>query len=83
MLRIIDTITDKYLSHSRGLHNTIVEAFFLTPFEKTVIPPELHLPALFFKKILKNLLTLVCFNRKVLFLNLCVDVIGLYVLIKI
>lgn len=79
----MDTITDKYLSHNKGLHNVIVEAFFLIPFEKIVIPPELPLPALFFKKILKNLLTLVCFSRKILFLNLCVDVIGLYVLIKI
>jgi hypothetical protein len=47
-----------------------VEAFFLTPFEKIVITPELLRPALFFKKILKNLLTLVCFNRKIFFLNL-------------
>lgn len=57
--------------------------FFLTPLENTVIQPVLFLPALFFKKILKNLFTLKNLNKNGVFLNLCDGVIGLFILVKI
>ena len=80
---IMETTTDKYLSHKNGLNSGIVVVVFLTPFEKTVIRPELFLPDLFFKKVLKILLILINLIKNILFLNLCVDDVGLCTLIKI
>ena len=57
--------------------------FFFNPLEKTVIQPKLFLPALFFRKILKNLFGLKNFNKNVDFLNLCVGVVGLWIFVKI
>jgi hypothetical protein len=83
LLRIIDTTTDKYLSHKNGLNTETMELLVRTPLEKTVILPELFRPELFLTKILKNLFILGYLIRKLLFLNLCVEVVGLYVVIKI
>jgi hypothetical protein len=83
LLRIIETTTDKYLSHVKGLNAEVIQFEVLEPFEKTVTLPELFRPELFLTKILKNLLILGYLIKKLLFLNLCVEVVGLYVLIKI
>ena len=79
----IATITDKYLSQTNGLIIGTVLIFFFIPLDKIVIRPELFLPALFFKKILKNFFFFRKFIKKLLFLNLWVDVVGLWVLVKI
>lgn len=65
-----------------GLIIGTICVFFTTPFDKIVIRPELFLPELFFKKILKNFLTLKYFIKKLLFLNRCDGVVGLWILIK-
>ena len=75
--------TDKRLSHKDGVVIAIVLYFFFIPLENTVTQPKLFLPALFFKKILKNFFTLVYFNKNVVFLNRCVGVIALCTLVKI
>jgi hypothetical protein len=74
---------DKRLSHNDGVVIVMVLYFFFNPFENTVTRPRLFLPALFLKKILKNFFILVNFNKKVVFLNRCVGVIGLCILVKI
>jgi hypothetical protein len=51
--------------------------FFLEPFEYIVKIPKLFLPALFLLKILKILKIFLNFNKKILFLNLSVFVVGL------
>lgn len=66
-----------------GLSETKDVVFFFKPFEKTVIAPILFLPALFLLKNLKNFLIFLNFNKNVVFLNLCVDVVGLHTLVKI
>jgi hypothetical protein len=55
----------------------------LDPLEKTVILPILFLPALFFRKNLKWFLGLLYFIKNVDFLNRCVVVTGLCILVKI
>jgi uncharacterized membrane protein len=75
--------TDNCLSHKDGVVIAIVLYFFFKPLEKIVTRPKLFLPALFFKKILKNFFTLVNFNKNVVFLNRCVDVVALCTLVKI
>ena len=83
LLRKIDTTTDKYLSHKRGLIIGIVVLFFLNPLEKTVIFPFEFLPELFMEGFLKNRINLANFIKNVLFLNLSVGVVGLCILVKI
>lgn len=71
------------MSHTIGLNETTDVVFFFKPFEKTVIVPVLFLPALFLIKNLKIFLKFLNFNKNVVFLNLCVDVVGLHILVKI
>ena len=78
-----DVTINNLVSQTNGCFCGIELYFFLKPLENTVIQPLLFLPALFFKKTLKNLLGLINFNRYVDFLNLCVGVIGLWIFEKI
>ena len=61
----------------------IVIIFFFNPFEKTVTWPWLFRPALFLKKNLKKRFTFLNLIKNVLFVNLCVVVVGLCNLVKI
>ena len=83
LFRKKETIVDNLLSHKVGYLCGIELYFFFKPFEKTVIRPKLFLPALFFKKTLKNLFGLENFIKKVDFLNLCEGVTGLCIFVKI
>ena len=78
-----DVTINNLVSQINGCFCGIELYFFFKPLENTVIQPLLFLPALFFKKTLKNLLNLINFNKYVDFLNLCVGVIGLCFLVKI
>jgi hypothetical protein len=79
----METTVINLLSQQIGYVAGIVFIFFLKPFENIVICPLLLRPAQFLKKNLKNLFGFENFNKKVDFLNRCVDVVGLWILIKI
>jgi hypothetical protein len=83
LFRKKETTVANLLSQVFNCLNGIELYLFFNPLEKTVTHPRLFLPALFFKKILKNLFGLENFIKNVDFLNLCDGVVGLWVFVKI
>jgi hypothetical protein len=83
LLRRIETNIDKLLLSVNFLRDVSVFTFFFVPLLKTVIVPLLFLPALFLCKILKYFNVFANFKKKMLFLCLCVLVVGVKSFIKI
>ena len=80
---IIDMITFMYLFLIQYLFIGIIKLFLILPLEKTVILPELFLPALLLINVFNFFFILLYLIKNKLLLNLNVLVYGLYFKIKI